>query len=476
MIDTKFYEDIAEKRSIYYPFVEKALKIVLQFILTKKRILYGGIAIDLALKEKGHEGIYAPDSIPDYDFMSPDFYNDSNELADILYKEGLPEISAINALHLNTRRVRTNFIPVADITYIPPDLYEKIPTIKTKSELIIVHPDFQRLDMHRVFNFPFQNPPFEAILERFNKDQKRFKILADQYPIVSDIKNDNMREIEIDRKIIQNTCLGGIVVYGFLRNLLLRCGDYIDIRELDKLYPAITDFGDKVKVISSYPFNLSTDNFPRILSFFKGQKVKYYNKFLEDLKPRCITIPDKNIEIFDNKGKQLPCYNLQKIANFWQKLVGLPPINGYNNVYISHPQHILLYFLQRFYDLNDTNKELDKYLYWSTLRMIELGEDVFLEMIKKSKIKEKDYFYFPFFLSIKTYGEYNWSPTYIVSVREKLQRIRGLEPQTERPVFGYYPENNIPAPIFDPLKSELFAIDGKERDAFEPLNLKIENI
>src|SRR5271168_4672680 len=131
-MDAKKYVDISEKRSIYYNDIDKAFKIVQDFIIENKRILYGGLCLDINLKMSGHEGIYAEDAIPDYDIMSPDFYSDSNLLAKLLYDAGLPNISSINASHFNSRRVRVNFITVCDISYVPPNIFDKVPRVVSR--------------------------------------------------------------------------------------------------------------------------------------------------------------------------------------------------------------------------------------------------------------------------------------------------------------------------------------------------------
>ena len=51
----KRFEDFAEKHSWNYGEIERALDIVHKFILKKQRIIYGGMAIDLALKAKGQK-------------------------------------------------------------------------------------------------------------------------------------------------------------------------------------------------------------------------------------------------------------------------------------------------------------------------------------------------------------------------------------------------------------------------------------
>jgi len=229
----KAYLDIAEKRNINYPHIEKALAIVQKFIREKHRILYGGMAIDLNLKSAGQPGIYAESAIPDYDIMSPNFYEDSLELADILHQAGLPGVSAINALHITGRRVRVNFVSVCDMSYIPLEIYNAIPTrtIQNLSKykgLRVVSPDFQRLDLHRAFSHPYENAPQEVIRQRFAKDQKRFRLLDAQFPLLKEAKSGS-KESKTPKsqakpafswKEVEGQALTGFVAYAILRKYL----------------------------------------------------------------------------------------------------------------------------------------------------------------------------------------------------------------------------------------------------------------
>ena len=59
-----------------------------KFIKDKKRILYGGLAIDVAFKKHG-QGIYDPKyTFPDYDFYSPSHIEDSIIICNQLYDAG----------------------------------------------------------------------------------------------------------------------------------------------------------------------------------------------------------------------------------------------------------------------------------------------------------------------------------------------------------------------------------------------------
>ena len=183
----KAFESMVARKDINYDEVERALPIVEDFILKHNLVLYGGMGMDMAFQLKG-SFIYDPkdDVLPDYDFYSPDPIKHSYELADILHKKGFKMVNAINAMHITTMRVRIGSDVVADISYIPPNIYRKIPTLefqKGKKKFRIINPIFQRIDLHESLTEPFRDPPREVIFNRFRKDIKRLKMLDEMYPI-----------------------------------------------------------------------------------------------------------------------------------------------------------------------------------------------------------------------------------------------------------------------------------------------------
>lgn len=172
--------------------VDRALEIVRDFIAERKLILYGGLGIDYALRLHGGQ-IYPDGERPDFDMLSPQSVDDAYDLADILHEKGFPLAQAIPALHVQTMRVRINFVVVADISFVPPTLFDAIPYLEysggagrratNRAPVRFVHPMWQRMDQHQAFCFPFRDPPREPVFHRFGKDLKRFNLLAEQYPI-----------------------------------------------------------------------------------------------------------------------------------------------------------------------------------------------------------------------------------------------------------------------------------------------------
>ena len=102
----KKFEEIVTDRDPRYADVVEATKIVAEFIREKNLILYGGTAIDFALRLYG-DFIYPEKSLkaPDLDFYSPDSVGDAYELTDRLFAAGYKETRAIRALYVRAMKV-----------------------------------------------------------------------------------------------------------------------------------------------------------------------------------------------------------------------------------------------------------------------------------------------------------------------------------------------------------------------------------
>ena len=380
---TKLYEDIAEKKSFNYDLLIKALDWIGSFIKKNNYILYGGMAIDLALKEAGHPGIYGPDSIPDYDFMCADFYTVSNEIAKNLHEQGFENVTAINALHLTSRRVRIDFVPVADITYVPKNLLETIPFITTKYGFKVVHPDFQRIDMLRSFNTMMCFPPMETIMHRTSKDLRRFKMLAANYPIKYDaqkIPAPGKQKITV----IRGTALGGEAVYPilwYIMNNLLTEKNWVGKIISEKNTPGVTleflceRFNKLPKCKGVVPVDVSklelpvesvtlyTDNIDAHSKTLKNKE--YHEKYMDDLIFRYVK--SDTTELLDCWGTGVPVFNLKTCGEFLH--IPLPDIE------VTQPTAALQYLLQRSFYYPE-KKNYYRYLYNCVSELIDIAESI----------------------------------------------------------------------------------------------------
>jgi hypothetical protein len=177
----KEYGVVAQRRDADGAMIDRALEIVREFIVEKGLILFGGLAIDYALRLKGGH-IYPADQRPDFDFLSPRSVDDAYDLADRLHRAGFEGVGAVRGIHVQTMRVRTDFVYVADIGYAPPEVFARIPTFDYRG-MRVVHPDFQRMDIHLAFCFPFNGPPREDVFHRWRKDLARLNLYEVYYPL-----------------------------------------------------------------------------------------------------------------------------------------------------------------------------------------------------------------------------------------------------------------------------------------------------
>jgi len=180
------------KRLVDNDDVKKMLDIVEQFIIRKKLVCYGGTAINNILPK--YDQFYDKNiEIPDYDFFSPNALSDAKELADIYYKEGYTEVEAKSGVHYGTFKVFVNYIPIADITLLPKEVYTSISKESIKSAGIrYAPPNYLRMAMYLELSRPAGD------VSRWEKVFKRLALLNKHYPLQLEDKCDT---IDFTKKI-----------------------------------------------------------------------------------------------------------------------------------------------------------------------------------------------------------------------------------------------------------------------------------
>jgi len=173
--------DLAEnklgKQLVNTPDVQQMIKIVEDFINRKNLICYGGVAIDALLPDS--DKIYDKKvELSDYDFYTPNALDDAKELADIFIQKGYAEVEAKAGAHYGTFKVFCNFLAVADLTYMPPELFKvlKKESIRVKG-ILYCPPNFLKMSMYLELSRP------AGQIDRFEKVFKRLTLLNKYYPI-----------------------------------------------------------------------------------------------------------------------------------------------------------------------------------------------------------------------------------------------------------------------------------------------------
>ena len=173
--------DKIEKKTGYTlinnPSVKTIIEIVEQFLRDRKRICYGGTAINniLPLEDQFYDKKV---ELPDYDFYSPDPLKDAKDLADIYYSKGFEEVEAKSGMHPGTFKVFVNYIPVADITYLVDDIYKNIKKRAIIVDNIYYTPaNYLRMSMYLELSRP------QGDITRWEKVLKRLSLLNKHYPL-----------------------------------------------------------------------------------------------------------------------------------------------------------------------------------------------------------------------------------------------------------------------------------------------------
>lgn len=411
------YEDVVIKRDINYANVKRGLDITHKFIIHNKLILIGGMGIDIALKAANHKGIYPPDKLPDYDFLSPDSVTHSSELGACLCKNGLPNISIINAMHTTTRRVRVEFVQVADIGYCPKNIYDTLPYIEYEG-MRVIHPHFQMMDIHRAMSLPFERPWAPVIFHRWKKDCIRYDLMADAYPVKYNGEElIKLINVKIDSKLLNGSCLAGWAAFSYWK----------------------TKNMDVVAIPVGEPIHILTDDYSKFVTM--GTPIKYTEGRMGNIvRSMSIVINNQKYEIFDNLGDQVSAEKIDKM-------------------YVVNIQHVMQFLLAKIYLYLDSSvhlKSLCKKLYVECANMIKNSDEPGI------------------IPSINVFGKFNWHESYIINRHEfaaKLNNIKLSRPDRPKNMYPAQPKCATDVD-FDYKKSHYFAISGNVIDPFIPKTIE----
>lgn len=171
--------DIAQERIDYELASDKelryALEIVEAFLRRKKRVCYGGTAMNAQLPEG--KKFYSEKDLPDYDFFSPKMESDVEELVNDLQKAGFQDVFHRVGMHEGTKKILVNYIAVADISEMEYDIYD----IVYKRSVVIkgIHytdPDILRMMMYLEISHP------KGEVSRWTKVYERLLLMNEAFP------------------------------------------------------------------------------------------------------------------------------------------------------------------------------------------------------------------------------------------------------------------------------------------------------
>ena len=165
---------------------KEVYSIILDYIKTNKKKIYGGYAQNHLIKIKNEKDVFYKElDMADVEFYTHEPVKDTIELCDILLKKGYKYVQGSEGVHNETYKIFVNFINYCDITYMPKNVYDNLPTIENKG-ILYSHPHFMLVDAFRVYSDPLTS------YFRLDKTFNRFTTLIKYYPFNLELANDKI--------------------------------------------------------------------------------------------------------------------------------------------------------------------------------------------------------------------------------------------------------------------------------------------
>ncbi len=196
------------------PEILYAIDIVEDFIRSKKRVCYGGTAIN-AILPSSLQFYNSESDLPDYDFFSPSPQEDIAKLVQLLTEAGFREINQRVGVHEGTYKVLVNYIPIADITHMEKSTFKIISERAIRKDgVYYCDPDFLRMMMYLELSRP------RGDVSRWAKVYERLLLLNHAFPMKNKCKQlprapditSEIREVILNYLLEKNRTLIGAEV------------------------------------------------------------------------------------------------------------------------------------------------------------------------------------------------------------------------------------------------------------------------
>lgn len=375
--------------------INKIVGITMNFIMEKKRKIYGGYAQNAVIKFKNkNDAFYSDDDIPDIDVYSPTPIEDLVQLCNKLFEEGFTDVVGREAMHKETYKIFTSGYNAIDLSYVPKNIYDNIPYVEIDN-IRYVHPSFSMIDLYRMMSEPlFSSWRWKKIFTRLCLLQKYYP-----FPKTNEIvqqtkhKKDMTKAFEIINNFIKNN--SRIYLFGdFAYNELVKEANDPKIQQINIYSYRIvsTDYKNDAKIlIKQLKDNNLKITYEEYYPFwsFTGHNVEIYyeNELIVTIYnnlQRCC--PIKMVDLDDGKV-QIGCFDyillMEMVIGFREKVLRNKQEKIYHDTLISN-----LIKMRRYYFDKNGKTLLDDTLFQSFIETC-IGEAIDPIMEARRLRKEK---------------------------------------------------------------------------------------
>ena len=439
--------------------------IILDFVKSTKRKIYGGFALNELIKAKNKkDAIYTDTKIADIDFYSPEPIVDLMKLCNLLHKKGYKYVSGREAMHQESYSLSVNQFTYCDLSYVPRNVYNKLP-FKEINGMTIVHPHFMFIDYIKMMTDPLIS------FWRFDdnlKSYRRFYLLQQHYPFTDAKREIKIKQNDVTIKSALDT------VFSFLINneSIILIGLY-----------AYNYYIYESKIIENNKNKISLTHIP----YFEFISVNYREdclKLIDNLKSN-VSLPQDKLEyfefypFFDLTGHSTEVYigdaiiarvinNNKKCLPFFD--VTAIKFNAESNTVEKHKKYkirlgtfqlTLLFGLNSIikYRVNDNNKEKD--MYYSIVSNLIEARNYYFDKNNKNYLDDTIFREFV----VNCVGET------IQPDRQRRLLIESRKKQNKRYTFTYTPSDEVREP-----DSNYVFSNSSGNKINNPKNLKLSQI
>ena len=383
----KAAEEIKEKEAAANKELRFALSIIEEFLREKKRVCYGGTAMNIQLPESLR--FYSIENdLPDYDFFTPNAEKDVEEIVDRMKRAGFEEVSQRVGMHEGTKKIMVNYSPVADISEIDADIYE----ILEKRSVTVKGIHYTDTDVLRLMMYLELSRP-KGEVRRWPKVFDRLTLINNAFPVKVCGKDAGApKKIPMDiRTKIYEYCVDHKRVGAGIRL------ERIYSKSLHSKREVVWEIREGGPVIFISP-DIKKDSLRlREILGFEGVSIESYKAKGELIPPRIVLLKDK--EPVALIIQETACHSYNIIKNNKGKSIMIASLDTLITIYLS---------LAIFTD--DEQKIFGYSLMCVIQRFIDISNRL-RKVIRKTQFP-------PFTLTCKGYQK-----TFATLVREKVERI-----------------------------------------------------
>ena len=297
-------------------------EVIKDYIIKKKRIIYGGTAYNELIKQKNKsDAIYKENDCKDIEFYTPKPIEDAMELANVLHEKKFKYVQVRQAMHAETYTIFVNFEQYCDMSYIPNNIFSNMPAI-TINGLMYADPTWILVDILRQYN-----DPITSYWRLKDKTFFRANVLLKHYPLelasVSlpklDPTHDSFKE-KIFKSIVKLHTL--IFIGSVAEDYYLTRSTKVNITKLEVIS---TNFTNDIKLIHGFLEKILGSKFSDIIINVYRPYFQFRDEYIEFILDGIILL-----KIFGSNHKCNP-YNVLNMDSSYDS-IGSIQLGGYFKV------------------------------------------------------------------------------------------------------------------------------------------------